>query len=1182
MKKKIDELLNGKFEYELPRLLFSQEKITVTLKAGDVFKGEIYFGTEDNRKIRGYITSSERHLVPESSRFSGTSVRLQYGADGTGMKPGDKHEGWLCFTTNIGEYKIPFTIRAEQEQIKGDAGEVRDMDSFLKIAREDFREAYLLFTDKNFPLLLNHADLKEMALYKGLARQPVTYQNLEEFLVETGRKEQVRLEMKEDHASFYEIHESVRESFLIHRSNWGHLRLDVEARGEFLEVSRPVVTDDDFIGSFYQVEYVIHREKLKKGRQFGKIVVRSPYQELVYYITASRGAEVRVKVSIYEKQQKLSLLEDLLNYFCGKMEFKTWMGSSRFILNQLREEGCDYPEFQMYEAYLYHLEENEEEAQKILIRLQDMKFSQNNLELAGAYLYLCTMTGLYKDKGQAAIRLQNFYMQKGDSFFLFWLLLQLDSSISRSDSQTVFMMEELFEKGCRSPFLYLQAWKYISKDMTLLHRMSRFWAQVFLFAGKKELLTEELSMRFAYLTGYEKEFCTSTYRGLALCYDAFPSDDTLEAVCRYIMLGNPRNPEYFRWFSLAVEHGLRLTRLYEYYVETMDTSYQRELPKSLLMYFTYNNNSLGDDKKAFIYASITANKIKQPQTYAEYRDNMERFTLEKAEEGRMNENYAVLYQEFLTDPSDSEQAEKIAGMMFTRRLYCDDRKIRYVIVRHSQLEKEECYPCIQGVAYPRIYTEDGVILFQDEQQRRYSSTVDYNVKKLFDERDLVEKVLDQGVTKPGILLHYCENTAPDSNNLEIFRKAAEEEAFSKEYRKQIRSRLLDYYIANEETEDVDRFLCHAEGRQYSFTDRSRLLELLISRGLFTQAMAIVSDLGCDGVSIESLLKLVSRMILSCDMKEDEELLALAYMVYKHGKYDEVILKYLMLYRNGSVEDLLALWRSAQGFDIDTYDLDEKILGFLMLTSDYRKDGEKILADYVKRSGKERIIGAYLTQTAYGVFVKEYPVSVFVKDELEYAYRQNWPVNFVCSLALLLALSREKKLSKDQLEIEKKILEKCIRKNMEFAFFKRLPSSVLSSYQLDDKTFVEYHTDPKAKVVLYYALDTGLGTQVEYKAEPLHNIYEGIFVKSFTLFYGESLRYYFKVEKDGQTHKTQEKIITMSKVEGIPVSKYQLINQMLSARRLGKNQEVLAQMKKYLRQEQYVKEMFTIEKETQEN
>ena len=62
----------------------------------------------------------------------------------------------------------------------------------------------------------------------------------------------------------------------------GHLRLEVEAKGDFLEVSRHVVTDEDFIGSYYQVEYVIRKEKLKKGRQFGEITVKSPYQQLTY------------------------------------------------------------------------------------------------------------------------------------------------------------------------------------------------------------------------------------------------------------------------------------------------------------------------------------------------------------------------------------------------------------------------------------------------------------------------------------------------------------------------------------------------------------------------------------------------------------------------------------------------------------------------------------------------------------------------------------------------------------------------------------------------------------------------------------------------------------------------------------------------------------------------------------
>ena len=126
--------------------------------------------------------------------------------------------------------------------------------------------------------------------------------------------------------------------------------------------------------------------------------------------------------------------------------------------------------------------------------------------------------------------------------------------------------------------------------------------------------------------------------------------------------------------------------------------------------------------------------------------------------------------------------------------------------------------------------------------------------------------------------------------------------------------------------------------------------------------------------------------------------------------------------------------------------------------------------------------------------------------------------------------------------------------------------------------MEYHADPKAKVTLFYALDTGLGMEPEYKSEPLRNVYQGIFTKTFTLFYGETLHYYFQIEQDGKVKKTSERVLTMNKVEGAPFSKYQMLNQILSARRLDKDSEVLTKMKQYLRQEQYVKEMFVIEKE----
>ena len=78
----------------------------------------------------------------------------------------------------------------------------------------------------------------------------------------------------------------------------------------------------------------------------------------------------------------------------------------------------------------------------------------------------------------------------------------------------------------------------------------------------------------------------------------------------------------------------------------------------------------------------------------------------------------------------------------------------------------------------------------------------------------------------------------------------------------------------------------------------------------------------------------------------------------------------------------------------------------------------------------------------------------------------------------------------------------------------------------------------------------------------------------------TLYYHFTIEKGGKVKETPEREMQMSKVDGLPSSKYQLINQILSARRLEKDQEVQKSMKHFLRQEQYVKEMFGIEKETE--
>jgi hypothetical protein len=740
------------------------------------------------------------------------------------------------------------------------------------------------------------------------------------------------------------------------------------------------------------------------------------------------------------------------------------------------------------------------------------------------------------------------------------------------------MLEDLYGRGCTSPLLYLEAWKYLKEDLSVLHRLTPFWRQVFLFAARRDLLTEEMVLRLAYLTGYEKVFDKGLYRALSMAYDAWPSEDTLEAICKYIMQGKPRRKEYFRWYSLAVEHGIRLTRLYEYYVETMDDSYQKTLPKPLLVYFSYNTNTLGDAKKAFLYANIVMHKEKEPMVYESYREQIRKFAQTKLFEGKIGTNYAILYREFYRDPGNALDAELLGRKMFTGRLYCDDKKIRQVVVRHAQMEKEEVYPISNGEAYPRIYTDDAVILFQDDKQRRYVTTVAYSLTQLLDEHAMADAVLDYGVNEPGVLLNYCEHVEICAENMEIFQRLVEADGIAESYRRDVRRKILEYYQAHIGEEDLDASLRKLDLMAYALVDKKVLTELLVSRGMFREAMSVIEEFGCEGVERSSLLKLVSRLLSRKEEAAEDELLALSAEVYADGAYDEVVLHYLMDRCYGPMDVLFSIWKSALGFDMDTFDLEEKILKLLMFTGDFRKEGETVLEHYVKQSGRERIIGAYLTQVAYGCFVRKYPISKFIRRCLEYAWKNQWPVNRICDYTLLKAMSKEKRIEPKDMDMVRELFEECCSENLVFTFFRKLPADILSPHQLDDKTFVECHASPDARVSLFYVLDTDLGSEGYYHSEPLKNEYEGIFARTFTLFYGETLRYYFVIEEDGKTRKTAERIITPGYLDNDSRSKYQMINRILAARKLDKDKEVAENLREYLEQEQYVKYMFRLEEE----
>ena len=47
MRRRLEQLLNGRFEYEVPHLLLSETEVALTLDEGQNFRGELNIGAED-------------------------------------------------------------------------------------------------------------------------------------------------------------------------------------------------------------------------------------------------------------------------------------------------------------------------------------------------------------------------------------------------------------------------------------------------------------------------------------------------------------------------------------------------------------------------------------------------------------------------------------------------------------------------------------------------------------------------------------------------------------------------------------------------------------------------------------------------------------------------------------------------------------------------------------------------------------------------------------------------------------------------------------------------------------------------------------------------------------------------------------------------------------------------------
>lgn len=1201
MKRRVEQLLNGIFEYEQSKLKILPEELTVRALPGAVVHGSFRLEGEDGKKVRGFLYSSNPRIVCRPSVFQGISSEIQYQIDCSGYEAGMQEYSRIVICSERGEYEIPVSVCVDAPEQKQEQIPVQSAEAFAALARKDFQSAYRWFLDPQFEKMLAQADPAAVSLYQGLGPE-YSYQSMEEFLNGTAQKERIVLAIDREKIERKDLSESVRETLVLTKNTWGFQKILIESDASFLRPEKRMITTDEFAGSSYDLNVILDTNLMHAGKNYGRLTILTGGQCLQVEVTASRGGMRKDTQQNRLCKNMIKKMESLyVEFRLNKIDIQTWIEASEQVIAGYKRAGGQDPYADLFLVQLHFADGQKQKAYRVLEMIGEQRARLDTPDRYAFYLYLTTF---FQQETSYVDRVENdinrMFCKDKTNWKLQWILLYLQEAFLRDDTLRYEAVAEQFQCGCRSRIMYLEALHILKKDPFLMHHLESFELHILRFAQKEEALSEELVRQTVNLTLHLDHFDPILFDVLKASYRLYPSADLTKAICHLLIKGEKKEPQYFEWYAKGVECRLRLTGLYEYYMETMDCRSLQDMPQIIRMYFAYDS-TLDYRRRAAIYRSIAENREKEVQIYHTFRAAMEKFTLDQLEAGHITEDLAVLYRCFLRrDRISKGTAEKLARILFTWEVTKLPPQIRQIVVHSSRLLADQVVPVQNGSARIQIYDPDSQVFAVEEDGSRYCVDGFGRMDRVFEEEEMLAWCVQKAPEHAGMILYLSVQCLKEglmhSEVLPYYCRACEMEVFSAAYRNEMRQKVLQYYVQHTRDDSLPDFLEQIPYLEYVKVDKAALITLLAEEGKCNDAFSLLDAYGAEGIELMQLVRICSRMVLDLEFEENSMLLSMCFSCFMQGKYDDKLLRYLLLYFEGPVQEMKQVWQAACEFELDTMLIEEKILTMMLFTRSGTQGSEPIFEAYHAKMGRKKLCRAYVHLKAYEYFVKELPVadSVFRYIEQEYRRRKQQDrlaeQEEVCRLALLkwyasipelqcgFSSENASELLLERRKNTEELLEEFGARGKRFAFWRRFERALRLPYEMDGCVFVEYVTDPSHTVTIYYRIlgrEEGVCGDDGFIKESMDDYFEGIFVKEFILFEGEKLECYLEEEDGQEKQKTDRRILKPDLTEAEENSRYAMLNRMSQAWQQKEEEKYKEEAESYLMLEYLTEEVFTL-------
>ena len=1177
---RIGQIAAGRFNGTKPILAFSEETIDLSVIEGRSEAGSFVIESTNQIKICGIVYSTNPRMECLNPHFEGEKVRIRYQFNSKGLTEGDACEGKFVIVCNQIEYSLSFCARITRLYAEASTGAVKSLDDFTRLAASNWDEAYHLFYNRNFLNTIPYDNVYERLTYEGFACARPSGQNMEEFLIGVNKKQPVSISVDKSEEIFMASKEPQSGCFTITKDNWGYTEIRLRTDCEFIKLSKPVLTLDDFIGKTYLYEYIIDASAMHAGRNFGRIYIDGVYQSFTIDITAGvrddDGSISDIAVTKDIKECMVGIMELYTSFRLKRIVTGVWANETISILNHLHALVPDEHMYELMKAQAFIINRQRQEAKWIL---DDFKHSNPDKKapIWGYYLYLMTLLERepsYVDNMTHEVEL--IFYENPDSVLLFWVLLFLRNQYFDDNAGKLKDIKYWVLRGCSSPYLYIEAYYLISQDPYLIKELSVFELRILSWAVKKKALTKELAGAIFEAVDLAGGFDNRVYELLTAAYEICPEAEYVSIICSYLIKGHKNDTCFHKWFELGIENKLRLTGLYESYLITMDDRQISPVPKIIQMYFSFDNK-LPYRKLAVLYNNIIAAKETEPEVYHKYRKAMGRFAMDQAQLRHIDDNLAVLYEDMLELGFINEDlSAAFSDIIYTHKLIVFDKRIVRAIIYQNEMKEPQIVPVTDQCAYFELFSNDYVILFEDSRGYRYVKSISYRLQRLMDAEKYLDRCISLSPDRPQYIVSHFKHVRDYSDftkdDLKLFKPVFYSESFSDSYKAVMGYRILKYCQLHDYEDYVRPFLQSINFDTLQKDARKYLIDMLVSNRLYEKAYDMAMEYGIDMLAAASQVVLCENA-LKVQHVDDDFMVQLAISAFKTGKYSDLVLKYLCENYTGPTDELINLWHAADKFSISSMKLDERILEQGIYTQIEPEKISDIFLEYYKRAGNDKLILAYISLVAHGYLHSGRCKADFIFDIIEKRFIGNRTLNDACQLALLKHFAEKTDITQAELEIEDTLLKYYIYNNMYFDFFARLDYRLLKKYFIYDKAFLQYESTPGAHVVLHYSRDED---GEEFNSEDMVEMYDGIYVKAFVIFFGELIRYYITEEHDNSIEVKESNRLTCNNIPGDnDHSRYNLINEMIISDTLSDETTLKSNIDEYKRLDAATKQLFKL-------